>query len=463
MSRSAKHRVVLGACLFLGVLGFVYYGLTHIVGLQLAVWPPKLAFRKDGPASASWVSQEMRSPWLEQTSGLVGDCTVFYAADDEVALGGNNEDGTNPLTKMWFLPAEKGKYGRVYFGYDNFYPQGGMNDQGLFFDATATAPYEADQKSRPMYPGILLEKVMEESANVEEALKLFSQYRFYNLRVEGVMILIGDKTGDSAVLEGDVVLRKTGRYQVLTNFRQSAFEKGPYPCPRFTTAVNMLEGADSLSIELFKQILDATHLESPAPDTQYSNIYDLNRGIVYLYHFHNFENVIEIHLDEELKKGKRVIDLVSLFPQTGETQKLLQLKIEAIEKSLAEQQVAAADPETYDAYVGTYQSEGMTVGVRRVKDRLFIARDELPELELLPRSEDTFIHQFYGNGLQAQFIKDEAGWVTRLIVRAYGMEFELNKLKLAGFRPWWVVLILAALSLVALAGWQAWRRRFLHH
>jgi len=463
MSRSIKHRVVLGACLFLGVLGFVFYSLTHIIGLKLVVWPLNVAFRKDDPALASWVSQEIHSPWLEKTPGVVGDCTVFYAADDEVVLAGNNEDGTNPITKMWFLPAEKGKYGRLYFGYDNFYPQGGMNDQGLFFDATATVPYEAGQKSRPMYPGILLEKVMEESATVEEALRLFSQYRFYNVVVEGVMILIGDKTGASAVLEGDVVLRKAGRYQVLTNFRQSAFEKGPYPCSRFTTAVNMLEDADSLSLELFKQILDATHVASPAPDTQYSNIYDLNRGIVYLYLFHNYENVIEIHLDEELKKGKHVVDLMSLFPPTEETLKLLQPKIEAHEKSLAERHVAVADPKTYDAYVGTYQSEGMTVSVKREKDRLLVARDELPEMELFPQSEDTFIHPFFGNSLKAQFIKDEAGRVTRLIVRAYGMEFELNKLKPAGFLPWWVALFLVTLFLVALAGWHAWRGRLLHH
>ncbi|UCE05051.1 MAG: acyl-CoA--6-aminopenicillanic acid acyl-transferase, partial [bacterium] len=43
-------------------------------------------------------------------------CTVFYASDGEMTLAGNNEDYINPLTKVWFEPAENGKYGSVFFG-----------------------------------------------------------------------------------------------------------------------------------------------------------------------------------------------------------------------------------------------------------------------------------------------------------------------------------------------------------
>jgi hypothetical protein len=54
-------------------------------------------------------------------------CTGFCISQDDLALVGNNEDWKNPNTKVWYVPAEDGKYGRVYFGFDNFYPQGGMN------------------------------------------------------------------------------------------------------------------------------------------------------------------------------------------------------------------------------------------------------------------------------------------------------------------------------------------------
>jgi hypothetical protein len=59
-------------------------------------------------------------------------CTVFYAASGDLAFAGNSEDSFNPLTRAWFIPASDGRYGRVYFGYDDLSPQGGLNDQGLF-------------------------------------------------------------------------------------------------------------------------------------------------------------------------------------------------------------------------------------------------------------------------------------------------------------------------------------------
>jgi hypothetical protein len=51
--------------------------------------------------------------------GSASACTVFFAFDGELALAGNNEDHANPETRIWFLPAEEGKHGRVYFGCDD--------------------------------------------------------------------------------------------------------------------------------------------------------------------------------------------------------------------------------------------------------------------------------------------------------------------------------------------------------
>jgi len=50
-------------------------------------------------------------------------------------LVGNNEDSVEPLTSVWFVPAGEDTFGLVLFGYgDDYRAQGGMNDQGLFFD-----------------------------------------------------------------------------------------------------------------------------------------------------------------------------------------------------------------------------------------------------------------------------------------------------------------------------------------
>jgi hypothetical protein len=107
-------------------------------------------------------------------------CTIIYASDGKIALAGNNEDWNRPIGNIWFLPAEKGKFGRVYFGW-RFngvrYPQGGMNDQGLFFDgATAESVVVPRDKNKIPYEGNLILKAMEECSTVEEALKLYDRY-----------------------------------------------------------------------------------------------------------------------------------------------------------------------------------------------------------------------------------------------------------------------------------------------
>ena len=49
----------------------------------------------------------------------------------------------------------------------------------------------------------------------------------------------------------------------------------------------------------------------------YSYIADLVRGVVYLYHFHDFENVVVLDVRKELAKGAHVYDLPKLFPRTN--------------------------------------------------------------------------------------------------------------------------------------------------
>ena len=108
-------------------------------------------------------------------------CTVFYASDDQVALGGNNEDYQHPFTKVWFLPPQEGKYGRVYFGFENFVWQGGMNDQGLFFDALAVdQSVQVARGDKPAYPGSLPDKAMAECATVDWVVQLFDHYHAYD-------------------------------------------------------------------------------------------------------------------------------------------------------------------------------------------------------------------------------------------------------------------------------------------
>jgi len=239
-------------------------------------------------------------------------CTVFFATDGVVVLGGNNEDWSDPNTMFWFIPSSSGKYGWVKFGFAGGYPQGGMNDQGLFWDATACGYLEMpfSETNKEKHDGSLMQRVMEECSSINEALIIFQNY--YCDDQYRAQYLVGDKTGVSIIVEGDSIIRMSDSYQVMTNFYQSHPELGGFPCWRYETAVSMLSGGNEISANLFGSVLSVTHQEGRYP-TQYSNIYDLKECIIYLFYYHNFEEFITINLQEELNKGAREYVLPNLF------------------------------------------------------------------------------------------------------------------------------------------------------
>jgi len=242
-------------------------------------------------------------------------CTMFTATKHGKTLIGNNEDWVDPNTKMWVEPAAEGKYGVLYFGFGNMFPQGGMNDQGLVFDGFAT-PYLAirNGEGKRSFEDNLINKVMQECATIEEIVRLCEPYSMEGL--ENAQLMFADRHGDAIIVEGDVFHRKRGDFQVVTNFYLSLLEEGDeIPCRRYKLATEMLSKGD-VSVDTFRSILAAVHAEGEWGGTQYSNIYDPGEGLIYLYHFHNFQAEVVINLAEELAKGEHVVDLPSLFPDS---------------------------------------------------------------------------------------------------------------------------------------------------
>ena len=228
-------------------------------------------------------------------------------------LAGNNEDWFDPKTKMWFVPAENGNFGRVYFGFDNFYPQGGMNEKGLFFDGFATELTEVvNSKGKPYFRGNLADHAMATCTTVDEVIALFQAYNLEHFK--NGMLMFGDASGKSVIIEGDDFVLKNGDFQVCTNFYQSKTNPEDIDCWRYLKATELLKANSYVSVELCKSVLEAVHVDF----TRYSNIYDLKQKKIYLYHFHNFENVVEIELKTELKKGGRSYNIASLFPENEE-------------------------------------------------------------------------------------------------------------------------------------------------
>ncbi len=367
------------------------------------------------------------------TSTSLFACTVFYYSNGKMVFAGNNEDWKNPFTKIWILPAEGGKYGRIYFGYHDGVFQGGMNDQGLFYDGLATRPLKVTKSlDKEIYQGNLIDKAMAECATVEEVIEVFDQY---NLEfMETFMLFFGDKTGNSIIIEGDEVIRKQGKYQISTNFYQSKTKAGEYPCDRYKIANEMLENTEEVTIDYFRRILAATHQEGRFP-TQYSNIYDLKQGIVYIYHFHNFENVVRIDLQEELKKGERSIDLPSLFPRTIAAERFKEKIISEQDELLSKKTVIKVDPKIYNIYVGQYQivhpelSLTIKINITKDGDKLYCQMTDMEKYEIKPASEIHFFCKTSYEILELTFVKDNKGQVNELILERRGIKYPAKRIK----------------------------------
>jgi len=346
-------------------------------------------------------------------------CTVFYAADGQTALGGNNEDFNNPLTLAWFIPASPGRFGRVYFGYDDYTPQGGLNDQGVFFDGLAL-PYKAMPltSQRPHFPGgdlAFMDEILARSANVQDAIDLSS--RWYHAAGEWGQNLFGDRFGDSVILDGDTILRKQGAFQVATNFRLVDNPNAPYPEERYATVSNMLSQADHFSVELFRQALKVAHAEGDYP-TLYSQVYELKTGLIHLYQFHDFEHEVVINLASELAKGAHVVTIASLFPQNDYLERwAAQQKAQwtADSEALVNKSI---QPQSQSWMSGDYilqgDAEAGLVKVYLDEDQLYLQRPSQLPITLYPTAPDTVLHHFFnGIDLTLTFKRDPSGQVTR--------------------------------------------------
>jgi hypothetical protein len=239
-------------------------------------------------------------------------CTIFYIAKGHIILAGNNEDWKDPLPEMSFYPAEDGKHGWIKFGWGSGFPQGGMNDHGLFWDGSSVAylgmPYSEENKE--LYSGPIMQMIIEECKNIEEALEVFSAY--YCQDQYNAQYLVGDSSGYSIIVEGDSIISKEGDYQLMTNFYYSHPDLAGYPCWRYEAASEILSDMNEPTPYLMGSVLSATHQEGKYP-TQYSVIYDLKQCLVYLFYYHNYEEYLLVDLLNELSKGKRNYAIPGLF------------------------------------------------------------------------------------------------------------------------------------------------------
>jgi len=254
------------------------------------------------------------------------DCTTIAKVKKNTVLIGFNLDYRDFIPKVWIIPTSKDCYGRFCFGFDKNFKiaEGGLNEKGLFIAANALNE-DSGWKANPGLPNWeqwsgwhetgVPDGILAKCATVDEALKVFKNFNLFTLN--RVKFLMADKSGDSVVIEwskaGLQCVERTKDYQISTNFVASNFQPGQYPCARYRLAEQILGAvADRVSVDVIRSVLSATHMEFQTP-TVYSNICDLSSGDIYLYYFHNYEEVVKMNLFREMKKGETKYIVESLF------------------------------------------------------------------------------------------------------------------------------------------------------
>ncbi len=279
-----------------------------------------------------------------------------------------------------------------------------MNEKGLFYDFTATPFLEVTKsEGKPFYEGNLIHKMMQECANIDEAIELLSSYSLKFL--ERSQLIIGDANGKSAIIEGDLIIYKKGIYQICTNFSQSKYQNKAYPCDRYKKVENMLKN-NKVDLDLFCNILNETHNEGKYK-TQYSNIYDLKNKIIYLYYFHDYDNFIKIDLKMELQKGKRTIEMHKLFPTNTRAENYRKKIFEMMEEWKEKKNIVSLNPDVYNSYIGKYKInfDGMPVIITVTKDKnkLYYSTSEFGKVELIPESKTNFFFVYIDGIWEIEF------------------------------------------------------------
>jgi hypothetical protein len=239
----------------------------------------------------------------------VGACTIFVITDGQHALFCNNEDWSNPKTRIWFIPGN-GKYGRVCVGFDNGWGQGGLNTEGLAFDWVAgyKEKWEPDPKLKRV-KGNPAERMLESCASVEEAITFFQTH--WEPSFSYAKILIADRSGASVIVgahDGNLTIERKSRSRAMGY--------------RGQLAESMLVKTSEPTLGNAGTILRAAIQEGQYA-TKYSNVFDLKTGDIYVFRFPDQGEPVKLNLTEELKKGGHFYDIALLKEQMEQKPKPL--------------------------------------------------------------------------------------------------------------------------------------------
>lgn len=302
-------------------------------------------------------------------------CTIVSCSIHGEVFAAANEDDYTPFSRIWFNPGTSERYGSVCFGAPDLQPGAAMNEYGLFYDFTAQYGIDpAKYHLKHPFNGDIMFEILGKCKTVKEALAFLETHDY----TSSSQVLLADATGNSVIIHVGAKVMKSGNYQINTNFDICNLATGNYSCGRYDIANQLFSKAKTVSVPLLKNLLNQTHQEGTL-STQYSNIYDLKRGIIYVYLFHDFGHVYVIDLKKELSKGYRLEMLADHFPVSFAYQTFMQNQAIYKKEKIMSEIKDSGLTKTIDKYVSelrntttiknsTLKITLLDVGIQLIKD-----------------------------------------------------------------------------------------------
>ncbi len=343
-------------------------------------------------------------------TGWLMPCTIFKATGQGKTLVGNNEDWLDWEPRAWFLAPEENRYGRVYFGFINGWAQGGMNDQGLFFDwVSGYKTNWTKVPGKPDYFENISERILEEAATVDEALSICASYNIGGFSRARMMLV--DKTGDAAIVgfkDNKLHIWRSGEFYMAMGARGD-------------TAARMLRKKKEISQEGFAKILSKCRMRGKY-QTRYSNVYDLQKGTVYLYDFFKSNKPTVLSLEKEFAKGHHYYHLPGLEKQLTRPPRRDTKTAAAIEISST----------MLSEISGTYKGNKKSLGTIRIDSKqgvlyLWPMENSERHFRLYAQSKDVYFLRCMAGSFT--IIRGPDGKVTGLLMNQAGNRHRLEKLE----------------------------------
>jgi len=229
-------------------------------------------------------------------------CTIFVLTDARHTLFCNNEDWPDPSAQIWFHPAQNGSYGAAYVGFDNGRPQGGLNTEGLAYDWVMNEVPRKWESDLPSPRGYSCLRMLETCKTVKDAIAFYRTYAEPSFSTAS--ILVADKTGASVIIGF-----KDGHIEVEESKQSRGFGFGGRG--RLASALadraSLVPPAEPTVEEGYTILYDCRQAGRYA--TNYSNIFDLKSGDIFLRVLRERTVEVKVNLAVELKKGEHFYEM----------------------------------------------------------------------------------------------------------------------------------------------------------